>query len=336
MAGAMLTDGLARERVEGPSIIGRMHLVVSHAASSSEAGRQALQSLQLPNLESLLARLQPGPITGTDENSLNPPHEQVLAQLQGWPPRDGRLPFAAALARADGIDVADTGQGWGLVTPAYWELGREQIVLTDPAALGLEQDESRALWQAVRGLFDSDGWSLHWGAPLRWYTSHPSLAELPTAALDRVIGSPIDAWLPDRMAGAPLRRLQAEVQMLLYTHPINAAREQRGAWPVNSFWLSGTGKTQAARDLGPEVVFDDSLRAPLLAHDWMAWAQGWQRLDTTRVADLQACAQRGEDTRLTLCGERRAQRFDDVPRSAWQRLSQRWARADLAPLLQAL
>jgi hypothetical protein len=162
------------------------------------------------------------------------------------------------------------------------------------------------------------------------------MAELPTASLDRVVGKPIDPWLPDRMLGAPLRRLQAEVQMLLYTHPINAAREARGALPVNSFWLSGTGKTEAANTLGPQVRFDDSLRAPLLAQDWVAWAQGWQRLDATQVAELQACATRGEEASLTLCGERRAQRFDAAPRSTWQRLSQRWARADLVPLLQVL
>ena len=140
-----------------------MHLVVCHAASPSQAGQQALHSLQLPCLESLLARLKPGPTTGVDENTLNLPHEHVLAQLQGWPGRDGHLPFAAALAHADGLDVTDPDQSWGLVTPTYWELGREQIVLTDPNALGLDEAESRALWQAVRGLFDSDGWSLRLG-----------------------------------------------------------------------------------------------------------------------------------------------------------------------------
>ncbi len=34
--------------------------------------------------------------------------------------------------------------------------------------------------------------------------------------------------------------------MLLYTHPINAAREARGELAVNSFWLSGTGPTPVA------------------------------------------------------------------------------------------
>ena len=34
-----------------------------------------------------------------------------------------------------------------------------------------------------------------------------------------------------------VRRLQSEVQMLLHTHPLNAAREDRGDLTVNSFWL---------------------------------------------------------------------------------------------------
>ena len=99
--------------------------------------------------------------------------------------------------------------------------------------------------QALRPLFEPEGWALHWGAALRWYATHPSLRDLATASLDRVVGHAIDPWLPDRQAGRLLRRLQSEAQMLLYTHPINAAREQRGELAVNSFWLSGTGPTQS-------------------------------------------------------------------------------------------
>ena len=46
-------------------------------------------------------------------------------------------------------------------------------------------------------LFDSEGYVLTWGAPLRWYIAHESLSELPTASIDRVIGRNVDRWLPD-------------------------------------------------------------------------------------------------------------------------------------------
>ena len=313
-----------------------MHLVVPFAAAASDIGVTAAQGLRLPHFERLLARLVPGPTTDTDAASLNLPHEHVLAVCRGWARRDGGLPLAAWAAQADGLPVAPAGQGWGLLTPTHWQVGSEQIVLLDPAQLHLDEDESRALLQALRSLFEPEGWTLHWGAPLRWYATHESLAELATASLDRVIGRAIDPWLPDRRAGRHLRRLQSETQMLLYTHPINAAREARGELPVNSFWLSGTGRTQPGADTAMEPLLDERLRGPWLAGDWAAWAEAWQALDAQRLSDLDARAARGECFSLTLCGERRARRFDSERRGAWRRLTQSWRRvapdAVLGPL----
>lgn len=318
-----------------------MHLMVPFAAGSSAAGMQTLHSLRLPHLERLLAQWHAGVATGSDEHSLNLPQEQVLAACRGWRAADGCLPFAAWQARADGLPQAAGEAGWGLLTPSHWRVGREQILLADPADLQLDEAESRALLQAVRELFESQGWALHWGAPLRWYATHVTLATLATASLERVIGRPIDAWLPDRLAGRQLRRLQSEVQMLLHTHPINAAREARGVLPVNSFWLSGTGRTppapaEAHASAGPEPVLDERLRGPLLNEDWAAWVDAWRALDEQRIADLERRARRGESVSLTLCGERRAQRFDAVRRSAWQRLSGTFRRRAIDTVLQTL
>jgi hypothetical protein len=292
----------------------------------------ALQNLRLPTLERLLPALQPAAPVGSDEHSLNLPHEQLLARLSGWSGDDGCLPFAAALAAADGADIEDE-LPCGLLTPAHWSVGREQIVLTDPEQLALHEDESRTLWQAVRELFDGVGWRLAWGAPLRWYAQHASLATLPTVSLDRVVGRAIDAWLPARLPGAALRRLQSEVQMLLLEHPVNSARESRGALPVNSFWLSGTGRTQRAAPPA-DVLVDRRLRTPCLAEDWSAWAEAWQAIDATGIADLAGRAARGEAAGLSLCGERLALRFDSAPRNVWQRLRERWQQRPAASWLQ--
>jgi hypothetical protein len=315
-----------------------MHLVVPFAAAASQAAVAALHSLRLPQLERLLARLAPTLQTTPGADSLNPPHEHVLAACRGWTLDDGHLPLAAWWARADGLLPSDADPGWGLLTPTHWQVGSEQIVLLDPLQLHLAEDESRALLCSLRSLFEPDGWALHWGAPLRWYAGHASLRGLATASLDRAIGRPIDRWLPDRQAGRTLRRLQSEAQMLLYTHPINLAREARGELPVNSFWLSGTGPTPALgnMDADREPVVDERLRGPCLAGDWAGWVEAWQVLDAQRFGDLDARAARGEMLSLTLCGERSAQRFETVHRAAWQRLTQRWRRVAAAPLLERL
>ena len=299
-----------------------MHLVIPYASALSDAAVQALGTLSLPNLERLLARWAPvdgaEDLPDADEYALSLPHERLLARLRGWPVRDGLLPFAAEAARRDGF-APEPGSGWGLVTPAHWHVGRDQINLVDPALLALAEAEARTFHAAIAPLFEDLGWAWHWASPTRWYASHPSLAELPTASIDRVIGRNVDLWLNDHPGVMLVRRLQSEVQMLLYVHPLNDAREARGAMSVNSFWLAGTGPAQAADKVLPaDIVVDDRLRAPLLGDDWSAWAEAWHALD---AGPLRALADAGDPgSRLTLAGERHARSFQPAQRAWWKRL----------------
>ena len=318
-----------------------MHLLVPFAGSASDAGRQALQSLSLPHLERLLARLSPRPgpgaKLGTDEYSLNPPHDQALAQVWGWSANagalaDGSLPFAARLADALSLPEARNA-AWGLLTPVNLQAGREQIRLNNPQDLQLDEAASRALLAIVRPLFESDGYALHWAAPLQWLATHPQFDALPCASLDRVIGRHLDPWLPDQRAARAVRRLQNEVQMLMYTHPVNDQREAAGLPTVNSFWLSGCGKLQAVAAAVADVQVDDRLRSPALAEDWAAWCDAWRALD---AGPIQTLLRSGGDAQLTLCGERIALGFDAHDAGLWRRLSSAWRKPDVHSMLEQL
>jgi len=312
-----------------------MHLLIPFASALSEEASHGLATLALPNLARLLGRLAPVARDDADAYRLSPPHERALAALWGWHGPDGALPFAAAAAAADGIDVGEAP--WGLVSPAHWHVGRDQVSMADTEALGLAEDQSRALFDAVRGLFESEGYTFAWGAPDRWYAAHPDLDGLPCASLDRVIGRNVDFWLgsPRHPRAALVRRLQSEVQLLLYTHPINEAREADGALAVNSFWLSGCGVHQPIPPVAVEV--DASLRRPLLDGDWAGWTAAWQALDDGPIArllrDLDAAA---PPVALTLCGERGWQRFEPAARSWWERLRGASPAPRVHALLEAL
>ena len=309
-----------------------MHLVIPFAAPLSEAGQHALRELALPTLEALLARLAPTARDEGDEYRLSPPHERVLAAALDWHGADGALPWAARAAAVDGIDTGTLA--WGLLSPVHWQLGPEHLTMSDPEALGLGDASSRAYFDAVRPQFESLGWLCAWGAPTRWYVAHESLAGLPTASLDRVVGRNPDLWMPAHPAARLLKRLQAEVQMLLYTHALNDAREAAGREPLNSVWLSGCGVRQAERAEPPRVI--DALRAPALREDWAAWSEAWRALDGGVLREALAHAKRGEAISLTLCGERHAQRFEPRPRSLFTALRSRWQRAHPAALLATL
>ncbi len=289
----------------------RVHLIVPFASPSSAAGRDALSRLATPALDALLAGSHEFERIDGDEWTLATPHERALAKALGWrSDADAPLPWAARQAAADGIDVGTAA--WGLVTPAHWRVGADAIHHADPRSLGLDEATSRALFDAVRPLFESEGMTLLWGAPLRWYASHADLAAMPTASLDRVVGRSLDRWLPTEPSARRARRLQNEVQMLLHTHPVNAEREAAGALTVNSFWLSGCGALQ--RDAKYNVQVDDRLAAPALAEDWAAWLAAWRALDASMLPTrpLQW---------LTLCGERSALTFERTEQRLWQRVA---------------
>ncbi len=309
-----------------------MHLLIPFAASASAPFAKAVSALQPLALQQILARCEQINSTGEDESSLSPPHEAAYALAQGWQGGDGLWPLAAQWALRDGLSVAE-GSAWGMLTPGHWHASADDVVLLDPSALNLSDSESRELLALVRSLFEDLGWALHYGAAARWYVQHASLAAQPTAALDRVRGRSVQAWLQRTPQAVAWRRLQSELQMLLYTAPLNAQREARGERAVNSFWLSGTGVAQRAT---VEITGDERLRQPALAGDVPAWAQAWAELDADCLRRWWAEAQRNRDARLTLCGERRAVTFAPARGGLLRGLTRRWRRPSVARVLGEL
>ncbi len=311
-----------------------VHLLISHAAAGDGAGRAATAALALPTLERLLARLAPAEVDEVGDTALSTPHERALARLCGLAGADGALPWAAwSLARA--------GQGAGdtpcaRITPCHWQVGRDHIHMHPPAQLDLAADASRALLEAVRPYFEQDGLALEWQAPTRWLARGPLFGPLALASLDRVAGRRLDPWLPRGPEARLLRRLQQEMQMLLYTHPVNEERQARGLPPVNSFWADGPGALpgDAPPPAGLERV--DSLREPALIGDGAAWSAAWQQLDAGPIATLLATLEAGRPVALTLCGERRARTWRSAGAGPLRRLAALWSRPRAAALLETL
>ncbi len=295
-----------------PSSSASPHLLVPFAGRGSPACRQALDGLRLPHLEGLLARLAPVHDDTQPPETLSPPHERALAEALGLAAADGCIPWAAREARQAGL-AADGGAdaAWALVTLCHWEVAIDEVVLDDPAGIAIDAAESEALLAAARPLFEEDGIALHATAvPGRWLARGELFRGLPSASLDRVAGRPISEWSAQTDATRPLRKLQNEMQMLLYTERVNDLRTSRGVPSINSFWVSGTGALPPLRadaGVGPEVV--DALRRPALQDDGAAWAEAWRALDAGPCARLLAEHKRGVDVTLTLCGDRSARRY---------------------------
>lgn len=246
------------------------HVVIPFASSLDETCQAAIKTLALPNLSRLLKQAELTNTDSGDEFDFIPPHERVLGSNE---------------------QIAKFAQV--VVTPCHWSVGIDHIRMDDPSELQLNETESRALLAAVTPYFEGDGLTLTYDTPLRWLAQGEALSSMALqgiffASLDRVIGRNVDVWQPQSDASKSIRRLQNEMQMLLYTHPINDAREARDLPAVNSFWLSHEANVDAR--------FYFSLRASALRSDWHAWAEAWHALDKKLV----------RATQITLCGERHA------------------------------
>jgi hypothetical protein len=289
-----------------------MQLLIPYAFVNTPGCAEALDALQLPRLDQLLRRLSLVRVDAGSQHDLSPPHERALAQALGITATDGLIPWAA-------LELTRAGRRpgpahWAWITPAHWQIGAGGIQMRDPLSLQLQEAESQALLKAMAPYFAQDGLELE-------FVSGPPLTNLACASLDRVLGTDVSPWMPTTAA---VRRLQNEMQMLLYTHPVNDARAFRALEPVNSFWISGNGVLDDAGAPSATPQVTDALRLPALIGDWASWAGAWQSIDQQSCPQLLAALDAGDAVELVLCSDRNALHFASRPIGWRERLQRRW------------
>jgi len=187
------------------------------------------------------------------------------------------------------------------MTPCHWQVGMNEVILLNPKELALNEDESRELLSAIQPYFEEDGLQVVYESPLVWRVTGDLLDGLPLASIDRVVGQNIKPWMPEHQRAKTLQRLQSEMQMLLYQHPVNDERSLKGRWSVNSFWLYRS-LDQLYPDAS-EVNVALDLRENMQASNPKLWQQAWQHLDATLCQSLSQALDQNHDISLTLCSE---------------------------------
>jgi hypothetical protein len=323
---------------------GAMHTLITYAAPPGPHCRDALTRLQLPHLAQLIAALSPGHVLHGLATDLTPVHERALAQAAGLDGADGLIPWAALEAHQRGLTSLHSLQGWAWVTPCHWKVHADHVEMADPVHLALTSKDADALHQAMQPFFAEDAITLfapgdgHVIAPThtRWLAHGPVFTDLATASLDRVAGQSVDRWMPRQEQAKTVRRLQNEMQMFLYTHPVNDSRAKFHLAAVNAFWVSGTGTLADSTTSSESVSLRDALRASALQDDAAAWVTAWHALDSTTLAhDIQRL-QQGEPVRVTLCSDTQALTLEPQRLGTWERLRRRVSPLEPRQLLSTL
>ncbi len=138
----------------------------------------------------------------------------------------------------------ETGSAfWLYAAPVHLVLQRDSFSLAEPVPLTLQSDEIDALTAALNKHFEADKIQFFWHEK-QWFlrlAQNPNIqTHAPQAALNKAVG----AYLPTGDGALQWASFTNEVQMLLFEHPVNLAREAKNLPAINSIWCHGLGQIE--------------------------------------------------------------------------------------------
>jgi hypothetical protein len=300
-----------------------VHVVIPDLFLPQEVAKDVCSGLNLPALETLLARAQ---------------SEWLPANtLEGWVCTAFDVPdgaIAAVTLRSDGVDPG--AAYWMRADPVYLNLQRDQLILQ--ADIRLSTEEAARLCASLNAHFADDGLRFFAPHPQRWYLRLETAPDFMTYPVAQVSGKGIRQKLPYGPDAGYWHGVFNEVQMLFFEHGVNVAREARGESPVNSVWLWGGGRAigqlkqpyqqiWSGNDLiasfaqgagvphaalpddigvalkqadGKVLLFWDSLQRALQYSDLQAWRNSLQLFEQYCAAPLLSALRSGQIAHLTL------------------------------------
>lgn len=300
---------------------GEPHSIIAYACGASETLIQGLKTLNLPHLAALLGKM--------------------ACVSQGSTAMDlvaGKFPESAYLmAHESVLKLWDLQPQWGkevIITPCHWQVGMNDVVMQNPADIQLSAEESQALLLAIQPYFAEDDIEVTYESPVVWRAKGSMFQDLPLAAIDKAVGQHVNAWMPSAPQARPLQRLQSEMQMLLYQHPVNDQRSLQGRWTVNSFWVHRQ-LNQLFEATSPAQIHLD-LKEATQQSNAAIWRQQWEQLDNTVCKHLLDVLAQQQDVSLTLCSATAWRHYRPQKSSLWHSLQRLFKPTSVHKELSAL
>ncbi|HOB65534.1 hypothetical protein [Ottowia sp.] len=279
------------------------HLLIPGAAPQTDAGAALPPLPALPNLQALVRQLRVADTITCDADGAAHPHELAAARANGLPGDAGRIPWAA-------FESGTVGTPCAWLRPVHIQIGMDSVQLIGADEMALADADSQALAAACSPLLAHEGITVAHALPAAWLARGELLRHVVAPGAAHAAGQPLTrASLPhdpNPERQRRLARLQSELEMLLATHPVNAAREAARQWPVNMLWIDGAGALDAPLPPRPDVWVAPHLCRGDAARTARGHAAAWQAIDAEHAAPLLAALRAGQPVKLTLSGPRRA------------------------------
>ena len=201
-----------------------LRLLIPDLFPPQDIAAQACAGLELPALGRLLSR-------ASESSCATKTLEDSLCEAFGV---QGIAPMRAAV---DGLDASEGY--WLCADPVNMQLQPAQAILL-PDVIPL-YEEASAICATLNEHFAGMGLDFSAPHPRRWYLRLKAAPQMTTTPLRRAAWNDAKRHQPQGVDALLWQRTLTEVQMLLYAHPLNQARSERGEPMIASLWLWGGG-----------------------------------------------------------------------------------------------
>ena len=166
---------------------------------------------------------------------------------------------SAALFASQGAVEA----GWVcLATPVHYVADMTSVRLPQDGILSMQYAAGAMLAEDFNRVWKGSGCRLIAGGSAHLYCAFDETLEVATRDPEEALGQYIEEYLPLGASAPQLRRLMSEIEMWLFEHQVNRAREASSLPRINGLWLWGGGTPVAAlpeiagRIAGDDVFFN--------------------------------------------------------------------------------
>jgi hypothetical protein len=154
------------------------------------------------------------------------------------------LPVGAVSLYGCGIDPGK--DCWAVATPVNLQADRDNLLLTGPNSLDIDQGEAEQYIDLFNNHFKDDGFVLFQASTTEWFLRLKKCPSILTSGLDSVVGRHTELYQPVGTDSQYWRSVINEIEMLFFQSEVHQRMIIAGKIPINSIWINGFGQLPEA------------------------------------------------------------------------------------------
>ena len=127
--------------------------------------------------------------------------------------------------------------------PVHLRADKNRVYLFDSSSFAIKIEEAEEMISSLNNFFEKDSIEFFLGkSPYRWYLKGLDTFPFNLPSPSMMAGLPLEYSANEMLTCNKLKTIFSEIQMILFSLPLNSVREKQGHVSINSVWFWGGGQ----------------------------------------------------------------------------------------------